>query len=68
MLLVGINYNTDGTRYIAAMIYRVDMTEKECDESIALISTNYDEFYIYDNFNPNYAPLIEEIVLKGCRL
>ena len=66
-LIVGINYNTDGTRYINQLLYKTfhDMIQ------IRDITDNWkrtnDEVYIID-LNPSHTDFIQEIVLNGCRM
>lgn len=69
MALFGINYNTDGTRYIALVLYDIGHAHqpKTADYYKDMFSNMYDELYILE-FNPNYNPLIQDIVLNGCRI
>lgn len=66
-MIVGINYNTDGTRYIAGIIYSITYTPAQCSEMAKVYVGDYDEVYIIE-FNPNYQPLIQDIVLNGCKI
>ena len=69
MALFGINYNTDGTRYIALVLYDIYHADQPQTANYYkdIFSNNYDELYITD-FNPNFKPLIQDIVLNGCRI
>ena len=69
MALFAINYNTDGTRYIALVLYDIYHADqsKTADYYKDIFSNMYDELYIME-FNPNYKPLIQDIVLNGCRI
>lgn len=69
MALFGINYNTDGTRYIALVLYDIDHADqpKTANYYKDIFGNMYDELYILE-FNPNYKPLIQDIVLNGCRI
>ena len=69
MALFGINYNTDGTRYIALVLYDIYHADqpKTADYYKDIFGLQYEELYIMD-FNPNYNPLIQDIVLNGCRI
>ena len=66
-MIVGINYNTDGTRYIAGIIYSINYTDQHITDLSQAYIGDFDEVYIID-FNPNYKPLIQDIVLNGCRI
>lgn len=69
-MLVGINYNTDGTRYIALILYDIKNADSTSmiNNYRDIFSPSYDELYLVKDFNPNYKPLIQDIVLTGCRL
>ena len=66
-MIVGINYNTDGTRYINQLLY------KSFHDMIAIkdVTENWkrtnDEVYIIE-LNPSHQDFIQEIVLHGCRM
>lgn len=67
-MIVGINLNTLGDRYIAAL-YFIDSNSRKDKESIAKLWTNhYDEVYIVDSFDNCNDNFISEIVLKSCRI
>ena len=66
-MIIGINYNTDGTRYIAAVYFLAKWTDTNIADAANVYKALYDEVYII-NFHPNYKPLIEDIVLNGCRI
>lgn len=67
-MIIGINYSQDGARTIAGLMYSAWWTK---DNLIALANTyieDFDEVYILDTFDPNDQPLLDEIVLNGCRI
>lgn len=67
-MIVGINLNTLGDRYIAAL-YFIDSNSRKDKEAIAKLWTNnYDEVYIVDSFDNCNEDFISEIVLKSCRI
>lgn len=66
-MIVGINYNTDGSRYIASIFSRYCWDTLKEKRIAQAISHDCDEVYIID-FNPYYEDFINEIVLKGCRI
>lgn len=67
-MIVGINLNTLGDRYIAAL-YFIDSNSRKDKEAIAKLWTNnYDEVYIVDSFDNCNENFISEIVLKSCRI
>ena len=66
-MIVGINYNTDGTRYINELLYTIwyDAIElRDCAESW---KNHNDEVYTID-LNPSENTFVEYIVLHGCRM
>ena len=66
-MIVGINLNTLGDRYVAGL-YFCDSNNRKDKQAIAKLWLNhYDEVYIidFDNCNDDF---IKEIVLKGCRI
>lgn len=66
-MIVGIRYDSEGKRYIATLDYNGLFTRGEI-QTIAEMRTGIcDEVYIIDISN-SYQPLIDEIVLKGCRI
>lgn len=68
MAIFGINYNTDGTRYIALALFDISNARPQMSSYYKDIFGNaYDELYAME-FNPNYQPLIQDIVLNGCRI
>lgn len=66
-MIVGINYNTDGSRYISTVAYGADWTTRTESIRATHFLDECDEVYII-NFNSNYQLLIDEVVLKGCRI
>ena len=66
-MIVGINYNTDGSRYIARLDY-ISNRDKALKNKIAnTMDLVFDEVYIVDVNNTDTA-FINEIVLNGCRI
>lgn len=66
-MIVGMKYDDDGKRHIARIDYNY-LWSKDYMQSLAEIRTDTcDEVYIID-INSGYQPLIDEIVLKGCRI
>lgn len=66
-MIVGIRYDSEGKRHIATLDYNALFTRSEM-QTIAEMRTGIcDEVYIID-INSGYQPLIDEIVLKGCRI
>lgn len=65
-MLVGICYNTDGTRYINELLYTTWLDGLELNEAAERAKRTNDEVYIID-LNTNHKEFIEEIVLHGCR-
>lgn len=68
MLFIGISYNTDGTRYVSNMTYKINADQTDVQFIGAMFKGGCDEVYTLDTFNPNCKSFIEEIVLNGCRL
>ena len=67
-MIVGMNYNTDGTRYIAYLNYNSFDNIESMNEFIhTYIDPNYDEVYTID-LNPSEKDFINYIVLHGCRI
>ena len=66
-MLVAMNYTEAGWRYIATIAYASDWSQETLRTKADVFSKIYDEVYII-NFDKNYMPLIEEIVLYGCRI
>lgn len=69
-MIVGINYNQDGSRYIARIRYDAEQTREEKQELAHFLTYSYDEVYIISDFNfkNNDQDFIDEIVTKGCRM
>lgn len=66
-MIVGININAIGDRYIAGLYLNIDNSRKE-NEVIAQVWLNqYDEVYIIA-LDTSCEDFINEIVLKGCRI
>lgn len=66
-MIVGMNYNTDGKRYISILVHGSELSPKAELENAKLFLGECDEVYII-NINISYQPFIDEIVLKGCRI
>lgn len=66
-MIVGININTIGDRYIASLFYCNEHNRKDQQTIAELWKNNYDEVYIIELDNC-YDDFINEIVLKGCRI
>lgn len=67
-MIVGINLNTLGDRYIASLYFIDDNTRHDKEAIARLWSNHYDEVYIIDGFDNCCEDFINEIVLKGCRV
>ena len=65
-MLVGICYNTDGTRYINEILYASWKDAIELNDAARCAHKTNDEVYIID-LDPSNKDFIEEIVLHGCR-
>lgn len=65
-MLVGLCYNTDGTRYINELLYTSWKDAIELDAAAQRAKRTNDEVYIID-LNASHKEFIEEIVLHGCR-
>lgn len=66
-MIVGINLNAIGDRYIAGLYYNNDNSRTDKEAIAKLWLNHYDEVYIIDLDNC-CEPFINEIVLKGCRI
>lgn len=69
-MVVGINYNQDGSRYIA-YIYYIRTWSREMKQSVAhALCIRCEEVYIVSDFNfkNDDQDFINEIVTKGCRM
>lgn len=66
-MIVGININTNGERYIAALQFDFDYNNDNKNGIAQSWKMCYDEVYIvpFDNCHEDF---INEIVLKGCRI
>lgn len=66
-MIVGINLNAIGDRYIAGLYFINDNSRHDKETIANLWLNHYDEVYIidFDNCNDDF---INEIVLKGCRM
>lgn len=66
-MIVGMNINAIGDRYIAGLYFNTDNSRKDKEAIAKLWVNQYDEVYIIDVDNCN-DDFINEIVLKGCRI
>ena len=66
-MLVGICYNTDGTRYINELLYTSWKDGMELEQAAQRAKRNNDEVYTID-LNPSHYEFLEYIVLHGCRM
>lgn len=66
-MIVGININSIGDRYIAGLYFNIDNSNKDKESIAKLWLNHYDEVYIV-NFDNCCEDFINEIVLKGCRM
>lgn len=66
-MLVGMNYNDDGTRSIARITLKVNRSEGATQQLAECFSNECDEAYMVD-FDVNDTELINFIVTEGCRL
>lgn len=67
-MIVGINLNAIGDRYVAGLYFNYDIGIKERQAIAKLWLNQYDEVYIIDSFDNCCEDFINEIVLKGCRM
>lgn len=66
-MIICINYSDNGERYIAYMQYAYDWNNQKVMDVAKYLSSDYDEVYVM-GFNCNYKELIEDVVLRGCRI
>lgn len=66
-MIVGININSIGDRYIAGLYFNFDNSRHDREAIAKLWVNHYDEVYIVD-FDNCCEDFINEIVLKGCRM
>lgn len=66
-MIVGINYNNDGSRYIASIIFCYSWNVLKRERVAQALTQDCDEVYITE-FNTTCEDFINEIVLKGCRI
>lgn len=65
-MIICMNYGTDGKRYIAYVEYHYQRSEVVTEEIADEYKKYYDEVYVIDLEISD--DLINEVVLKGCRL
>ena len=66
-MIICMDYSNDGERYIAFIQYTSDWGNETVKAVAEHLSLQYDEVYVM-GFNCNCKELIEEVVLKGCRI
>lgn len=66
-MIVGININSIGDRYIAGLYFNIDNSTHDREAIAKLWRNHYDEVYIV-NMDNCCDDFINEIVLKGCRM
>lgn len=66
-MIVGININSIGDRYIAGLYFNIDNSNHDKEAIAKLWLNHYDEVYIV-NLDNCCEDFINEIVLKGCRM
>ena len=66
-MIVCINYNTDGSRYIQALHYTQFTDGIQLNEICNDFKKYSDEVYTID-LDPSHKDFIQEIVLHGCRM
>ena len=66
-MIVGININTNGERYIAALHFDFDYNNDNKTRIAQSWKMCYDEVYIV-HFDNCCEDFINEIVLKGCKI
>ena len=66
-MIVGINYNLDGSRYISRISYNLSLTREANQHYASVIAEECEEVYIVA-FDDNCQDFINEIVTKGCRM
>ena len=66
-MIIGININSIGDRYIAYIKYDNNLTKHEASITANSLKDFYDEVYVID-INTSYEPFIQHIVMHGCRV
>ena len=66
-MLVGINYNTDGTRYISRLDYLASREQHIKRKLAGMMREECDEVYIVD-VNNSDTGFIQTIIENGCRI
>lgn len=66
-MIICINYSDNGERYIAHMEYSYSWSNETATAVASYLSSSYDEVYVM-GFNCNCKELIDEVVLRGCRV
>lgn len=69
-MIIGINYNQDGSRSIARISYNRDLSREARQNYAHAMTQECDEVYVLSafNFDNDDQDLINEIVTKGCRM
>lgn len=65
-MIIGINYNTDGTRYISTIIYHSRWNALQIENIANALTADCDEVYICPVDN-TATPAINEVLRNGCR-
>ena len=66
-MIVGISYNTDGTRYISRLDYLADRPQNLKRKLAGMLKDQCDEVYIVDVNNSDKG-FIQTIIENGCRI
>lgn len=66
-MIVCIDYNTDGTRYISSLYYTSFVDGIHLSDVCREFKTEHDEVYTIE-LDPSHKEFIEYIVLHGCRM
>ena len=66
-MIICINYNTDGTRYIAKLDFLSTRNALQIRQITNNLNSVYDEVYVLP-FKSDDMELINAIVLEGCRM
>lgn len=66
-MIVGINYKSDGRRYISTIIYCSKWSALRTERVAQALLDDCDEVYVIA-LDGNCEDFINEVVLKGCRI
>lgn len=67
IMIVGLNFNSDGSRYVSTIIYCSTWNALKTERVAQALLHDCDEVYI-TSIDGNCEPFINELVLKGCRI